>query len=143
MFQSQSKIQKLPFQKATFIGRTYRTFDDECFVTQLPDSGFADIPVNVTAPNSCWDQLSKMIIDTLDQMAPLRTSTFRKDKPVWLTAEFIEIMKDRDRAMKVACRSKDPTDKRNTRRLRNFANKVIKSAKSDYLLYKLELKKRS
>ena len=72
-------------------------------------------------------------------MAGLRTSTFRKDKPEWLTAELIEIMKDRDQAMKMACRSKNPTDKRNARRLHNLANKSIKSAKSDYLLNKLEL----
>ena len=68
------------------------------------------------------------------------TSSFRKDKPEWLTAELIEIMKDRDQAMKMACRTtKNPDDKRNARKLRNLANKSIKSAKSDYLLNKLEL----
>ena len=80
-----------------------------------------------------------MIIDTLDQMAPLRTSTSRKDKPEWLTAELIEIMKDTDQAMKMACRTKNPDDKRNARKLRNLANKSIKSAKSDYLINKLEI----
>ena len=130
---------KSTYQKTTFIGRTYRTFDKECFVAQLRNSGFDDIPVNVTPPDCCWDQLSKMIIDTLDQMAPLRTSTFRKDKPEWLTAELIETMKDRDQAMKMACRTKNIDDKRNARKLRNLANKSIKSAKSNYLLNKLEL----
>ena len=80
-----------------------------------------------------------MIIDTLDQMAPLRTSTFRKDKPEWLTAELIEIMKDRDQAMKMACRTKNPDDKKNAWKLKYLANKSIKSAKSGYLLNKLEL----
>ena len=77
-----------------------------------------------------------MIIDTLDQIAPLRTSMFRKDKPEWLTAELIEIMKDRDQAMKMACRTENIDDKRNARKLRNLANKSIKS---NYLLNKLEL----
>ena len=72
-------------------------------------------------------------------MAPLRTSTFRKDKPEWLTAELIEIMKDRDQALKLACRTKNIEDKRNARKLRNLANKSIKSAKSDCLLNKLDL----
>ena len=117
----------------------YRTFDRERFVTHLRNSGFEDIPVNVIPPDCCWDQLSKMIIDTLDQMAPLRTSTFRKDKPEWLTAELIEIMKDRDQALKLACRTKNLEDKRNARKLRNLANKSIKSAKSEYLLNKLDL----
>ena len=95
------KKSKTSYQKSTFIGRTYRTFDKERFVAHLRNSGFDDIPVNVLPPDCCWDQLSKMIIDTLDQMAPLRTSTFRKDKPEWLTAELIEIMNDRDQVLKI------------------------------------------
>ena len=90
---------KSTHKKTTYTGHTYRNFDSELFVNQLRVSGFADIPENVPAPNPCWDRLSNMIIDTLDQLAPLCTSTFLKDRPEWLTAELIEIMKDRDRAM--------------------------------------------
>ena len=61
---------KTTYKKNTFIGRTYRTFDKERFVAQLRNSGFEDIPVNVIPPDCCWDQLSNMIIDTLDQMPP-------------------------------------------------------------------------
>ena len=43
------KKSKTTYQKTTFIRRTYRTFDKECFVAQLRNSGFADIPVNVSS----------------------------------------------------------------------------------------------
>ena len=52
-------------------------------------------------------------------------------------------MKDRDRTMKIACRTKVAADKSIARRLRNFANKATKSAKSDYLLNKLETYKKN
>ena len=75
-------------------------------------------------------------------MAPLRTYTFRKDRPEWLIADLIEILKDRDRAMKLACKSKLIIDKKEARTLRKIANKAVKSAKSDYLLNKLDTYKK-
>ena len=64
------------------------------------------------------------------------------DRPEWLTADLIEIMKDRDRAMKLACKSKLTSDKKNARVLRNHVNKAVKAAKSEYLLTKLDTYKK-
>ena len=132
------KKQKSTYSKTTFTGRTYNNFDEDLFINRLRETGFAEIPTHSPEPNQYWELLSKSIIDILNVMAPLRTSTFRKDRPEWLTADLIEILKDRDRAMKLACKSKLITDKKEARTLRNIANKAVKSAKSEYLLNKLD-----
>ena len=127
------KKEKPTYSKTTFTGLTYKNFDEDLFINRLRETGFAEIPTHSPEPNQCWELLYKTIIDTLNVMAPLRTSTFRKDRPEWLTADLIEILKDRDRAMKLACKSNLITDKKVARTLRNIANKAVKSAKSEYL----------
>ena len=136
------KKEKTIHSKTTFTGRTYKNFEEEIFINKLREAGFAEIPIHSPEPNQCWERLYNTIIDVLNVMAPLRTSTFRKDRPEWLTADLIEIMKDRDRAMKLACKSKLTTDKKIARVLRNHVNKAVKSAKSEYLLTKLDTYKK-
>ena len=74
--------------------------------------------------------------------APQRTSTFGKARPEWLAAEIIELMKDRDRAMKLTCKTKNSYDKIKAHTLRNLTNKTIRLAKSEYLLNKLKTHKK-
>ena len=136
------KKEKTTYPKATFTGRTYKNFEEITFINKLREAGFAEIPTHYPEPNQCWDRLYNTIIEVLNVMAPLRTSTFRKDRPEWLTADLIEIMKDRDRVMKLACRSKLTFDKKNARVLRNHVNKAVKAAKSEYLLAKLDTYKK-
>ena len=108
----------------------------------LRESGLENVVNTEINPDACWDRLYACILSALDKSAPLRTSTFRKSKPEWLTAEIIEIMKDRDKALKIATKSKSPQDKKTARQFRNFANKTIKLAKSEYLLNKLDTHKK-
>ena len=136
------KKSKQTFPKTTFTGRTYRNFNEDDFVNLLRESDLENA-VNIEInPDACWDKLYACILSALDKLAPLRTSTFSKSKPEWLTAEIIEIMKDRDKALKIATKSKSPQDKKKARQLRNFANKTIKLAKSEYLLNKLDTHKK-
>ena len=136
------KKEKPIYSKTTFTGRTYKNFEEELFINKLCEAGFVEIPTHSPEPNQCWERLYNTVIDALNVMAPLHTSTFRKDRPEWLTADLIEIMKDRDRAMKLACKSKLTTDKKIARVLRNNVNKAVKSAKSEYLLTKLDTYKK-
>ena len=42
----------------------------------------------------------------LDQIAPVQTFKFRNTKPGWLSDDLIEMMRDRDTALKRASKSK-------------------------------------
>ena len=92
--------------------------------------------------NELWEEMYKIITVILDKLAPMRVSTFRKSRPEWLTAEIMEMMKDRDRALKAAKMTKDLKDKKRARKLRNQLNSIIKLAKNQYMLEKLETYKK-
>ena len=47
----------------------------------------------------------------LDQVAPIRTFSLGCTKPGWLTNDLIELMKDRDTALRKASKSRSMEDK--------------------------------
>ena len=61
--------------------------------------------------NELWEEMYKIITVILDKLAPMRVSTFRKSRPEWLKAEIMEMMKDRDRALKAAKMTQDLEEK--------------------------------
>ena len=65
------------------------------------------------------------MIKVLDTIAPLHTSKFSKSQPEWLTAEIIEMMKDRDQALKKAMGTGDHEDRKIGCKLGNKTNIII------------------
>ena len=70
-------------------------------------------------------------------MIPVRTFKFAKSKPAWLVGELLELMKDRDRALKKATRTKKKDDKVYARQIRNRTNILIRNAKNNFVKKKL------
>ena len=119
------KKPKQTFSKTTFTGRTYRNFNEDDFVNLLRESGLEDTVNTAINPDACWDEFYACILSALDKSAPLRTSTFGKNKPEWLTAEIIEIMKDRDKSLKIATKSKSLQDKKKPDNLETLQTKQL------------------
>ena len=105
-------------------------------------AGFEQITDQGLEVNELWEKMYKIITVILDKLAPMRVSTFRKSRPEWLTAEIMEMMKDRNRALKAAKMTQDLEDKKRARKLRNHLNTTIKLAKKQYMLEKLETYKK-
>ena len=86
----------------------------------------------------CWDILLNRVSIAIDRMCPLKTFKFAREKPLWLTNEIIELMKDRDYAATKAAHSKKDEDLLAARRLRNTTNAIVRSAKEEYTKEQLE-----
>ena len=104
----------------------------------LRDNHFENFIGENDSSDDLCETLNNTVIQILDIMAPLRTSTFSKTRPEWLTAEIIEMMKDRDQALKRAKRSGELEHMKIACKLRNKTNNTIRSAKNDFILHKLE-----
>ena len=123
---------KTIFEKNTFTCKTYKNFNEEAFTNLLREYEFDQVLIQGATTDEHWDNTYNLIIKALDILAPLRTSTFSKSRPEWLTAELIEMMKDRDNAMKTTQRTKDLDDRKIERKLRNHTNSIIKLAKKRF-----------
>ena len=134
------KKEKSLFQKTSFRGRSYKNFNEEEFVRLLAESHI-DYTCQKTDVKSAWETIKNSIEKILDTLAPVRDFRFGCTKPGWLSNDLMELMKDRNRALKKAAKTKSEIDKKNARSIRNLTNQYIKTARSDYIQEQLiELK---
>ena len=131
------KKEKAKFSKIDFQGRSYKKFDKDEFIRLLQE---ADINEILQSDNIdiIWRSLRTKIEGLLDQIAPVKTFKFRNSKPGWLSNDLIEMMRDRDLALKRARKSKNIEVKKHARSIRNLVNHYIKQARSEYLKEQLE-----
>ena len=68
-----------------------------------------------------------------DTICPSKTFKIKKFKEPWLSNEILELIKDKDRALKKAKRSKTADDWKLAHRLRNNCLSLIRKTKSDFI----------
>ena len=73
------------------------------------------------------------IVRTADRLCLIRTSSYPRNKPSWLSKELIELSKDKDRALKIVRRSCKQEDKDCAKRLRNRCNICFRLARRKYI----------
>ena len=128
---------KTKFPKIDFQGRSYKTFDKDKFLRLLQEANINEI-LQDNNIDTIWRSLRTKIEGVLDQIAPVKVFKFRNTKPGWLSNDLLEMMHDRDVALKRARKSRNPEEKRHARSMRYLVNHYIKQARSEYLKEQLE-----
>ena len=123
--------------KETFIGRSYRHFNEGEFKNTLRAKNWEHI-IDYTSAESAWDSILKEVKKELDFCCPIKKYTVRGTRPKWLTNTLIEQMKDRDYFYKKAKRSLNQDDWNIAKHLRNTTNFNIRQAKANYIIGELE-----
>ena len=134
----QRKRIKTKTQKESFIGRTYRNYSPQKMEILLADFDFSFIDIPFPDQHLDIDQQWNVIYDAIktsaDILCPLKTSTYPKNKPSWLSKELIELSKDKDRALKKARSTGLDEDKRMAKIIRNRCNVAFRMARRNYIL---------
>ena len=74
----------------------------------------------------------QIILDKIEEMCPTKTFRVRQTNEPWMTAEVLEIIKDKDRLSAKAKRTGRQGDWLEARRARNEAGIIIDQAKRDF-----------
>ena len=70
----------------------------------------------------------------IDDMCPTKTFRVKQEKEPWITPQLIELIKDKDYAMKKAKRKKeDPNVWKQAKLLRNSCTKRLRKARAEYI----------
>ena len=69
----------------------------------------------------------------IDEMCPLKLFKIKQEKEPWISNQLIELIKDKDYALKRAKKSKDPLLWAESKRLRNNCTKKLRDARADYI----------
>ena len=130
------KKAKTKFEKEEFRGRSYSKFDENIFKNLMRNIQWENHLVKDN-PNETWNRVIKIVEECIDKMIPVKRFRFAKSKPEWISNEIIELLKDRDRSLSRASRTKNQIDKDIARKIRNQTNKIIRKAKQDFIKDKL------
>ena len=133
------KKTKIVNEKIEFKGRSYKHLDKDTIGNRLDEIDWTTFPqLDV---DTCWDYMFDNIMRILNELCPEKTFKFAKDKPSWLSDDLVNLMKERDRRLKVYLKSKLEADKIEMRRIRNMVNIAVRSARADFIKDQLETHK--
>ena len=128
---------KTPKEKCTFIGRSYRNYNKDVFQAAIINADWSDYNKETTVEGK-WQQLIMMIQKTISISCPLKHFRIKQVKEPWITPPLIELIKDKDWAMKQAKRGNDPQLWINAKRLRNTCTNRLRKARADFIKENLE-----
>ena len=118
--------------KVDFIGRSYRDYIKEDFQGKLLDYDW-DQFYNSRDANLCWEIMENKIREELNIVCPQKNFKVKEVVEQWVTNEILEEIKDKDRLLKMAKRTKNEADWTRARMARNRVGRLVENARADYL----------
>ena len=118
--------------KISFTGRSYKNYNKTQFQTGLLAEDW-DGFYNTQDPSDCWEIMENRIRSHISRTCPLKTFRVREVREPWLTNELLEEIKDKDRAIRTAKRSKKPEDFLEAKAIRNRVGRQVCGAKAEFL----------
>ena len=115
-------------KKTSFIGRSYVNYNKHTFINGLRNMDWEPIILGNNV-NYSWDLFIDRIKSLIDLTCPLKRFKVKVTNKPWITHELIEQIKDKDRALRKAKKSKKSEDWVRARRLRNDCLKTVRNAK--------------
>ena len=124
-----AKFNKL---KCDFIGRSYRNHNVALFQDRIKDSNWNFLD-SADSLEKQWDNWLDIISKEINIMCPIKTFKIKQVKQPWITPRLLEIIKDKDKALKTASKSKNPDLWTEAKRLRNACTNRLRKAKADFI----------
>ena len=128
---------KISKGRCTFTGRSYRNYNKNNFQQNIHDAEWNAFNSDNTVTGK-WNCLLEIIRKNIDKMCPLKVFKIKKEKEPWISNQLIELIKDKDSALKRAKKKKDPQLWAEAKRLRNRCTKRLREARADYIKENLD-----
>ena len=129
---------KHPKQKCSFIGRSYRNYNKEEFQDTIQNADWTKYDGEKTVGGK-WQEMLNIFYNAIENMCPVKKFNINQIKEPWITAPLIELIKDKDMAMKEAKKKKNNPHLWNVaKRLRNTCTNRLRKARADFIKENLD-----
>ena len=118
--------------KCEFNGRSYRNYDKDIFQDRIRNADWTFLDT-VTSPDDQWESWLNIVIREIEIMCPIKTFKIKQIKQPWITHRLLELYNDKDKALKIAKKSKDSNLWKEAKRLRNACTNRLRKAKADFI----------
>lgn len=117
--------------------RSLRHYSKEVLVQKLHETNWETVYA-CNDVNIAWKRFEFMFCSIIDKLAPKRLFRAKVRSEPWVTSEIIESLHDRDKCLKKYLTTKHVEHKRQFNVLRNKAQRLVKKARSEYILNEIE-----
>ena len=131
------KKTKFPKKKCTFTGRSYRKYNKNEFQNDIINADWTEYN-NESTVEGKWNQFIQIIRNKIDSTCPVKEFKIKQQKEPWITGPLIELIKDKDYALKMAKKHNDPQLWIKAKRLRNSCTNRLRKARADFIKENLE-----
>lgn len=135
------KKEKIIRLRTSFQGRSYRDLDPELFCNTIKFYNWGRFYATENI-DEAWSELYNVILQTANDLCPIKTFNIKGIKPAWYSTDLIELIANRDELFRECKRLKDETLHLEAKRLRNLAKTGIINARSEYYLRLAEKNKK-
>ena len=112
--------------------RTYTRYHKEDFQTLLSNERWNEVYM-LDDPNEIWNSILDKINSILEIMCPVKNIRLTTNRPYWLSHHILECISDRNKLYNKAKKSNTPEDLALARQARNNTNRLINSAKEEFI----------
>ena len=119
-------------QKCDFKGRSYRNYNKQTFQNLIINAEWNSFLLQETVTGK-WNEMLKIIYKSIDNLCPVKSFKIKQIKEAWITPQLLELIKDKDHALKKAKKKKDPELWKNAKRLRNNCTKRLRDARAEFI----------
>ena len=135
---TRKKVQQIK-KKSEFVGRSYRNYNRDDFQNSIINENWENFE-NSNTVDGKWEQIERIIRKTIDEMCtcPLKTFKIKQVKEPWISNRLIELIKDKDSALKRAKKKKDPQLWNEAKHQRNNCIKRLRTARADFIKENLD-----
>ena len=95
--------------KKKFKGRSYKNYNKETFQDILRNFSWNEFFIEED-PDVCWSIFINRIINSLEEMCPEKEFKIFEYKESWMNRDIMELIIDKDKALKLAKKSKKEGD---------------------------------
>ena len=125
-------------ESTCFEGRSYRDLDIAKLQDDLTNLNWSPFYDCVDHLSVCWDIMLKNITTVADRQCPLKKIKVKQIRLPWVNHGILETINDRDNALKLFERTKNPTDWTTYKRLRNEVKRGVREAREYFTVKTLE-----
>ena len=126
------KKAKIVKKKCSFMGRSYRNYNKIAFQNDVTNADWSHFNDESTVTGK-WNAMLDILYNCINVMCPIKTFRIKQEKEQWITPALLELIKDKDSAMRRAKKRNDPELWKKAKRLRNNCTKRLRKAKEDFI----------
>ena len=131
------KKAKIIKKKCSFTGTSYRNYNKIVFQDDVTNADWLPFDNESTVAGK-WKEMLNIIYNCINAMCPVKTFRVKQEKEQWITPPLLELIKDKDNAMRRAKRRNSPELWKIAKRLRNNCTKRLREARADFIKENLD-----